>query len=657
MTFKPTTPSNPNPSGHHQYRPDIDGLRAIAVLLVIGFHAFGIQAGFVGVDIFFVISGYLISSIIFGDLKLGQLSILEFYQRRIKRIFPALLTVLLFCFGLGWFTLLADEFSQLNKHIAAGLGFVSNLLLLSESGYFDSTSTSKILLHLWSLGIEEQFYIFWPLLLLLLWKRCGLPTQASFGNYLPGRAWSAHLLPACIGLLIVLSFVLNVAFIQSNPSATFYLPFTRFWELLIGAALAYRVVVSKKSALLFNSSQVNSSLGFSLLVVANIFINDRSAFPGWWALLPTLGAALLISSNQDAWFNRVILSNRVLVWFGLISYPLYLWHWPLLTFARILDGGRQTPSGVRIAMVGLAILFAWLTYRFIERPIRFNKNSFFTPIKLLGMGLVLLMVSSYVYLNHGLVNRAAAQLSIANEGDIGHDEFRTYLHARSNYCEYKDAAPQTCVEKFSSFKEIIAVVGDSHAEHILLGLSDAMPSTAFMLFDTNQTLPFVSSSLSNHFLDVINNNQKINSVLLVAYWHLRKQLLVPDTSYFQEILPTVKKLSAHHKKVFLVDGTPNFSFLPSKCKYDWPFLRVQQCEESKLFDKQHAQYFESFKEAAKESSLQLIELKPLFCENNSCSMAKDGKLLFRDDNHLGINGSGYIAPTIVKALQNSANPQ
>jgi peptidoglycan/LPS O-acetylase OafA/YrhL len=154
---------------HSSYRPDIDGLRAIAVLSVVGFHAFGIQAGFIGVDIFFVISGYLISSILFSDLQQNQLSILDFYRRRVKRIFPALLTVLLFCFALGWFTLLADEFTALNKHIAAGLAFVSNLVLLGESGYFDSASHNKILLHLWSLGIEEQFYIFWPLLLLIFY--------------------------------------------------------------------------------------------------------------------------------------------------------------------------------------------------------------------------------------------------------------------------------------------------------------------------------------------------------------------------------------------------------------------------------------------------------------------------------------------------------
>jgi peptidoglycan/LPS O-acetylase OafA/YrhL len=617
---------------HYQYRPDIDGLRAIAVLSVVGFHAFGIQAGFIGVDVFFVISGYLISSIIFGDLQQNQLSILDFYRRRIKRIFPALLTVLLFCFALGWFALLADEFTALNKHIAAGLAFVSNLVLLGESGYFDSASHNKILLHLWSLGIEEQFYIFWPLLLLIFWR-----FRLKLGMLL----WA----------LLLCSFLLNVALIYSYPSATFYFPFTRVWELLIGAALAYRITIQNKPVLLWGSSNLNSWLGLALFIAANIFINDRSAFPGWWALLPTLSAALWISAGSLAWFNQHVLSSRVLVWFGLISYPLYLWHWPLLTYARILDGGRQPSSLVRICMVLLAILLAWLTYRLIERPIRFNQKTFFTPARLFIAGIVFFCVSGYIYLNGGLPNRAAAQLTILNDGDIGHDEFRTYLHAKPNYCEYKDATPRVCGEKFSSFKRIIAVVGDSHAEHILLGISDAMPEVAFMLFDTNQTLPFISSALSNHFFDVIDGNSKIDTVVLVAYWHLRKGLIAPGSSYLQEIIPTAQKLSSHSKQVFLVDGTPNFSFLPTKCKYDWPFLRVQQCAEANLFTKQHSQYFVDFQEAEKVAPIKRIELMPLFCEGNSCSMAKDGKLFFRDDNHLSINGSRYIATTLRTALQ------
>lgn len=614
-------------SFHPKYRPDIDGLRAIAVLLVVGFHAFGVAAGFIGVDIFFVISGYLISSILFTDFQRDQLSIIDFYRRRIKRIFPALLVVLLFCFALGWFTLLADEFLSLNKHIAAGLAFISNLVLLGESGYFDSASNTKILLHLWSLGIEEQFYIFWPLLLILFCK-----LKRNIGVLL----W----------ILLAVSFLLNIAFINGYPSATFYLPFTRIWELLIGAALAYRVVVQNKSLALLGSANLTAWFGFGLLITANIFINDRSPFPGWWALLPTLSAVLLISAGNLAWFNKNVLGNRVLVWFGLISYPLYLWHWPLLTFARILDGGRQPPSWLRICMVAFAIVLAWLTYRFIEKPIRFNKGSIFTPLRLFLIGIVFFFIAGVGYFNGGFPDRTAAQLKIANEGDIGHDEFRTYLHAQPNYCEYKDGSPNKCNSQFANLKHIVAVVGDSHAEHVLLGLTEQMPDVGFMLFDTNQTLPFISSQLSDHFFDVINSNSKIDSVILVAYWHLRKGLITSGGSYLKEIIPTAEKLSEHGKKVFLIDGTPNFSFYPTKCKYDWPFLRSQQCTEAQLYEKQHAQFLPDFIEAEKKSPITLIELSPLFCDQAVCTMAKDGKLLFRDDNHLGMNGSRLIAPKI-----------
>jgi peptidoglycan/LPS O-acetylase OafA/YrhL len=520
-------------SKHCNYRPDIDGLRAIAVLSVIGFHAFGIQAGFIGVDIFFVISGYLIASILFSDLLKNQLSIFDFYRRRIKRIFPALLTVLVFCFGLGWFTLLAEEFSALNKHITAGLAFVSNLVLLGESGYFDSVSHSKILLHLWSLGIEEQFYIFLPLLILLIW------------HFYKNIKKSTILIGLVLLSFFCCSFILNVVLVGTHPSATFYLPLTRVWELLMGALLAYRSVVQNKELALWNSPNLNAWLAFALLVFANIFINDQTSFPGWWALLPTLCAALFISAGPLAWFNKHILGSRILVWFGLISYPLYLWHWPLLTFARILDGGRQPSSAIRICMVLLAIFLAWLTYRFVEKPIRFNIDSFFTPLRLFIIGFAFFCISNYAYLSNGLPGRTAAQIKVLNQGDIGHDEFRTYLHAQPNYCEYNYQTPNKCSSQFRQFKRVVAVVGDSHAEHILLGLTDDMPDTGFLLFDTNQTLPFISSAQSNHFFDVIKQNSKIDSVILVAYWHLRKQLLTPENSYLSEIM-------SHRTEVVLV---------------------------------------------------------------------------------------------------------
>ncbi|MDP3004588.1 acyltransferase, partial [Methylotenera sp.] len=207
---------------HPKYRPDIDGLRAVAVLSVVIYHAFPkfIRGGFIGVDIFFVISGFLISTIIFGSLERNSFNFIEFYSRRIKRIFPALLLVLTASFVFGWFALLADEYKQLGKHIAGGAGFISNFLFWKESGYFDNAAETKPLLHLWSLGIEEQFYIVWPLLLWLAWKK------------------RFNLLTITI-LVAVISFALNISKVHSDAVAAFYSPQTRFWELLVGSVLAY----------------------------------------------------------------------------------------------------------------------------------------------------------------------------------------------------------------------------------------------------------------------------------------------------------------------------------------------------------------------------------------------------------------------------------
>ena len=205
---------------HPKYRPDIDGLRAIAVLAVIGFHVFGVMGGFTGVDIFFVISGFLISTIIFENLEHNSFSFNQFYQRRIRRIFPSLLLVLVACIFFGWVVHFADEYELLGKHISAGTGFISNLVLWSESGYFDVAAEKKPLLHLWSLGIEEQFYIFWPIFAWLMWK-----FRAHF-------LWLAIVL-ACI------SFGLNIWQVRVDTVAAFYSPLTRFWELLEGACLAY----------------------------------------------------------------------------------------------------------------------------------------------------------------------------------------------------------------------------------------------------------------------------------------------------------------------------------------------------------------------------------------------------------------------------------
>ncbi len=334
-----------------KYRPDIDGLRAIAVLSVIGYHAFPgiIRGGFVGVDIFFVISGYLISRIIVSSLGEGTFSFPEFYARRIKRIFPALVVVLAACCVAGWFTLLPREYKELGKHIAGGAGFISNFFLWSESGYFNTAAEFKPLLHLWSLGIEEQFYIVWPVLLYLAWKTRFRPI------------W----LMTC---LILISFALNVYITPKDVAAGFYSPVTRFWELMLGAMLAWAMLNQKLGAA---HNDVRAAIGGVLILSAIFGLSSKNVFPGWWALFPTVGAALVISAGPSARLNCLVLSQRGLVLIGLISFPLYLWHWPLLSFARILGTGVLSVP-VRIGAIGMSALLASLTYVLIERPIRWG---------------------------------------------------------------------------------------------------------------------------------------------------------------------------------------------------------------------------------------------------------------------------------------------
>jgi peptidoglycan/LPS O-acetylase OafA/YrhL len=356
MTTNPDTTQDssadrgPIPPPHLKYRADIDGLRAVAVLTVVGFHAFPdwVFGGFIGVDVFFVISGYLISTIILKSFENDAFTYRDFYTRRIKRIFPAFVVVLMACVAFGWYVLLPDEFTQLLKHSAAGSGFTSNFVLWSEADYFDNSADTKPLLHLWSLAIEEQFYIVWPLLVGLVWR----------------RKWSFLALTLTI---IVVSFAINVMTVTSNPTAAYYSPLSRFWELMIGGTLAY--ITLHRPHLVGRRPDLQATVGLAAIIVGTFLISEERPFPGWWALLPTIGAFLVISGGSHAFVNRFILSNRLLVWIGRISYPLYLWHWPVLVFAKI-TAGRNLYVRERILLIVLAVVLADLTYRLVETPVR-----------------------------------------------------------------------------------------------------------------------------------------------------------------------------------------------------------------------------------------------------------------------------------------------
>jgi peptidoglycan/LPS O-acetylase OafA/YrhL len=338
----------------HDYRPDIDGLRAVAVLSVVIFHAFPDEAwlpgGFVGVDVFFVISGYLISKILFGEIEQHRFSLASFYGRRIRRIFPALAVCLAAVLAYGFVVLMPSELAQLGKQVFFGASFLSNFALWSESGYFDRAATSKPLLHLWSLGIEEQFYILWPPLLWIAFK-----LKAAIGRLIVG--------------LLVASFAVNIALSLTDTSSDFYLPVSRFWELLAGAALAWRPDVNLKAGL----KHVISLAGMAAILMSARLFASEMRFPGWLALLPVAGSVAVIVAGSNAVVNKTILSNRVAVSIGLISYPLYLWHWPLIAFSYVIRGKPPT-SFMAFGIVIASLLLAWATYRFIEGPVRFNSN-------------------------------------------------------------------------------------------------------------------------------------------------------------------------------------------------------------------------------------------------------------------------------------------
>jgi peptidoglycan/LPS O-acetylase OafA/YrhL len=332
------------------YRPDIDGLRAIAVLAVIAFHTFPsvVSGGFVGVDVFFVISGFLISGIIFDDMRGRDFSLQKFYARRVRRIFPALILLLAVTAVVGWWVLLPDDMLRLGKQMLSSAAFMSNFYFWFQSGYFSPDAQTFPLLHLWSLGVEEQFYIVWPLILLSLRKR---------------PSWTF----AAILMFAAFSFLLNILLIGRHE-ADFYAPFTRAWELMLGAAVAWSIRGPRASSL--RTTELARIVGFAAILAAMLMFKEQSNYPGWLALVPTLGTSVLLWMPGNGLTAR-LLSFKPTVYVGRISYPLYLWHWPILVLAGAFKFAPLTDLE-RCLVIVASFLLASFTYEFVEKPIRFG---------------------------------------------------------------------------------------------------------------------------------------------------------------------------------------------------------------------------------------------------------------------------------------------
>lgn len=642
-----------------KYRADIDGLRAVAVLSVVIYHAFPglLPGGFVGVDVFFVISGFLISTIIFKAMDQGSFSFSEFYARRIKRIFPALIVVSFSCYLAGWFLLFPDEFSQLGKHVFGGSSFISNFILLNESGYFDNSAETKPLLHLWSLGIEEQFYFIWPLLLALFSRgRTGFLYSLSIG--------------------FVISFILCLYKTKLDPSIAFYLPYTRFWELLAGGALAwFNLYASNRVKWQNKLSPALSFTGFLLLTLAFIIIDSKKQFPGYWAVLPVVASVLIISSGPDAFINKKLLSNKIVVWFGVISFPLYLWHWPVLSFLRIVNG-QTPPAYERLIAVVLSVFLAWLTFSFVESKIRFRKDRK-TIVALVSSVALIGFVGIYTYILSGIPSRpsiagfVADRVQLVREPSTDDDCIKLVGGKKPSfdYCRYSNA---------HSSRNIL-VLGDSHAHAAFYGIAEYLKREGYnaILFANSSCPPFIGTHTGetdaqrefctqriSQLLDEAGNVKNVEKIFVLTRGatYLRgtafssendvnSSLIIGEKAFKDGAQKTIDKIRAISNNIYFVSENPELIFNPASCLSRPLNNQTVDCDVDRTsVDRRQREYMEILMSLR---NVTVIDSRNAFCGPLSCSpFSKEGVLLYSDDNHLSKSGSEHQASSLLKDYLN-----
>ena len=622
------------------YRKDIDGLRALAILLVIGFHAFGVKGGFIGVDIFFVISGFLISTIIFDNIKNNQFSFLDFYVRRALRILPALITVLSFCIIFGWFALLGDEYQHLGKHVAGSSIFMSNLLLFKESGYFDKLSEGKILLHLWSLSIEEQFYIFWPLILLLVRR------------YI--KKFFAFLM---LAFIFSLTYCIYLTFY--HPFSAFYSPLSRGWELITGAILSIALSSPHKKTMPFLATHSNkfSVIGFILIITATAILNKKSYFPGFWAMLPTFGTAFIILAGPTALLNRKILANNMMIFLGLISYPLYLWHWPLITFANILQGGNADLLILLYAVL-ISIFFAWLTYKFVEHPIRFRSNKKMTVPALITLLPAIGCLGWCIYLNNGFDSRLNDKVNKMN----------TLTASNMQSCFFITKAPphdDWCYKgNFDTDNLNTILIGDSYSNsysEMMVQYSKVNNLISFTQIGRGQCPALIDygpeycRKLSRKTLEFISKNKQIKNVMLALDWNAYingKTYL--DTNHREDtknfkiaFKKTVKRYKAMGKNL-VVFLSPPYGSKPKSC-IPRPIRLSQKniCSLSLSTAEKNDQHYRDYLiPLLLKEKISYFDPFTFLCDNDSlqCKVALNNHIFYLEDGgHLSNHGGTYLA--------------
>ncbi|WP_312935263.1 acyltransferase family protein [Pseudomonas sp.] len=645
-------------------RRDIDGLRALAVIPVVLFH-FGFDAfsgGFVGVDVFFVISGFLITSILLRDISAGRFSFVDFWARRARRIIPALSVVILATLALGWLLLTAKDFSELGRTVRYQSLFVSNLLFMREHGYFEPASDLKPLLHTWSLAVEEQYYILFPLIMVVMVRFF--------------RHWRWLLL----GVLLV-SFGLNLACVEHKPAFTFFSLPTRAWELLCGAMLA--VLPAPRRAV---RPWVYQAVGLSgmLAVLLAVFTFDRSTlFPGWAALLPVLGTTALIwSGAQGPGPAARLLSLKPLVWVGLLSYSLYLWHWPVYVYANTLSIDGIQPLEA-VGWMGLALTMAWLSLRYVELPFR-EKRLLAGRTAILAGGLavivVLVTLGSAIRSADGVPGRLsgkALEYAQAREWRAGQMNCMTVMPSSS--------IDEACLIGAEHAKPPTQVFwGDSHAAALMPAIERNVrdEGRSVWLFSMGGCPPILSDELRAHCKDF--NQQAmdrilslgIRDVVLASNWSLyvygredgdRKLLLSArdDTAQAEQrmaaaIQARVAALREAGVEVWLfkevpLQGKGVINRLTSLARVGRSADGLGRPLQEHLTRQRFiASVFASLSEA--DPGVHVIDPAPLMCTDGVCNIAVQGALQYKDEDHLSDAGGARLSPLFAPVLLGTSHP-
>lgn len=641
------------------YRPDIDGLRAVAILSVTAYHLdispFG--GGYVGVDVFFVISGYLITRIIYQDIRNRSFSYTGFYERRIRRIFPALFAVFLFSSAIAYCIFLPKDFQTFFQSLIAATLFGSNLLFWKTAGYFDSAAELKPLLHTWSLSIEEQFYLFYPFLLFLITR-------------LPLR-WAFAVLFAAAGI----SLFLSEYFLHGQSPSVFYLLHFRAWELLTGALLALEVLPPPGSRPV---KEAFSLLGLSAIGYGVFAFNDQTLFPGARALFPCIGAALIIyADSQKRTFVGRLLGSKPAVAIGLVSYSLYLWHWPLIVFAKYYTI-RPFFDYEKIALLLASGLLAVFSWKYIERPFR-GKNGLFSKKQLFGVAAI--MMAGFVaiglagHLRRGFPGRLPEDIVRLAEAAY---QVRQVDGSCIDIPQQRLDSGRTCkIGKSGSDTISFIVWGDSHAFSMAesIHLAAEKKGLTGLLYSHSSCPPLLDVERFNSFergcrdfnnsvKQWLERNRNVRTVFLVARWAIsaegtrygaeqgRPVVISPEgikgnpQALKDGLEKTLRFLSDHNVGAVIVNQVPEIGWnVPSTLARERLFGHAVSAAVPTIEEYQKRQHKMSriIGELNPRYPFSLVDVASILCAQRHCLIEKDGYSLYKDDDHLSIYGASLLS--------------